>query len=153
MLIGDNADSKDTIGSVYIATALQYEMPIRITGGELKIENPSSTNLLGIPMNYIEDPKDSKVSTVAGTYGHLIKYTEESDSTNKVEIFWPTIQSFHQLYIESEGEIQHVRNRLAKVASEIRGKLDEQDLIIVGGPCINEAAAEIIGVPFVNGKP
>ena len=59
-------------------------------------------------------------------------------------------------YTKSTSQMQ--KSIEAVLASEVRGKELEKNLILIGGPCINSATAAVLGFPkdcaegFVNGK-
>jgi hypothetical protein len=102
----------------------------------------------------LSSPSDSKIKKEADLYGTIVT-TDESDSDQKsAEISYPSEQMYVQLYMGEEdssvvagtsgttsstplGEVLVMDSEVSSVSSK--------NLIIVGGSCINSAAATVLG--------
>lgn len=111
----------------------------------------------------VTDPDDSDIQTALTKYGALVTNTQISNSPDKIEIDWPSAQKVGQAFVtsgattsamtESESgdvtydEVVKIDVGAAVLASEVAGEETSNNLILVGGPCANSAAAVIMGNP------
>ena len=108
----------------------------------------------------ITDPTDSDIQTAMSKYGAKITFTSKSNAPDEVDIEWPKAQRTGQAFIIS-GPVQTVTTTGAgEVESAVVTKIEvgaalldsevadiaAQNSIIVGGPCVNDAAAEVMGL-------
>ena len=132
-----------------------------------------ATYAAGATVTLHNDPDDSDIKMAMTPYGADIKYEVISSSPNELEIKWPADQRIAQAFVTSgkvtatkiggsvddaasetvETANQKIQVGAAKLASQVAGKEKDQNLILIGGPCINAAAGVITGFPFVDGKP
>ncbi|MBW2977430.1 S-layer protein [Candidatus Woesearchaeota archaeon] len=102
---------------------------------------------------------EDNVEKAITPYGAELRYVDEEDDPDKLEIAWPNSQREAQAFITSgavsvatvagalaEGvSVEKIEVGTAKLASEITN-VAGQNLLLVGGPCANDAAAEVMGI-------
>jgi len=92
-------------------------------------------------------------------WGTLALY--DSDDDDDITIWYPDEQVYGNAFIAPVGAVvsgaggetsavtlNPINVGSAKLASEVRGQETAQNLIAVGGPCVNEAAAVVMGLTF-----
>ena len=106
----------------------------------------------------ITDPDDSDITYFYDNYGNQLTVTDADSSPSKYELVMPENQAEVSLYVTSgavsssttssgDGTLTQVRVVDAtKLDSEV-SSVSAQNLIVVGGPCVNSVAAELAGNP------
>ena len=130
-----------------------------MASGALGTELQTLYNLRSI-LNYagwvdIEEGNDDTIIS-GGLYGTIIAYDNKDE--HRVQILYPDEEGTANVFIAPKKSeiilpgdtitsvsLEKIGSGLAKLASEVEGKEDELNMIIVGGPCINKAAAKIMG--------
>jgi len=126
---------------------------------------PSATQILGAKgtnttITYISNPDDSNVQTGMTSYGAFVTYSTPTNNPNKLEIDWPEKERLAQVFIVSgaiqtkasagAGEVEtSVVNKIevgAAVLDKEVTNIQAQNAIIIGGPCVNDAAADALGL-------
>lgn len=102
------------------------------------------------------DPSNSDVSYYVSNYGETLTATTSDSSPTKYELSIPDSQAEVKLYVTSgattsttstDGTLTQVQVvDASKLDSEI-ADATAQNLIVVGGPCVNTVAAELLGSP------
>jgi hypothetical protein len=102
------------------------------------------------------DPSNSDVSYYVSNYGETVTATTSDSSPTKYELSVPTAQAEVKLYVTSgattstttaDGTLTQVQVvDASKLDSEI-ADATAQNLVVVGGPCVNTVAAELLGNP------
>jgi len=116
----------------------------------------------------VTDPEDNDIQTASSNYGETHKATAADSSPTKYEAFIPDSQAEVVLYVTSGATTSATSadGTLTKVEVVVGAtKLDNeitdvsaQNLIVVGGPCVNTVAMELLGNPvdctegFMAGK-
>lgn len=134
---------------------------IEITANDANAANELAiTKTQPASASWVDDPEDSDVVTYMSTYGAVATWdTSATTGPYDLEIVWPDAQLVGQAFVTS-GEVkatvvgsgsaalsvQKIEVGTAKLASEI-SDVAAQNLILVGGPCANAAAAEVMGNP------
>jgi len=140
-----------------LESGTQTVITFNITGGtasEIAVSEPTGITLKS-------DPDDSDVKTGMTKYGAFVKYTDKDNSPDEIEITWPAKQRVGQAFIISgpvqktvisgAGEVETaVVNKIEVGAAVLDSEVSDikaQNAIIVGGPCVNDAAADAMGLP------
>ncbi|MFH1669501.1 MAG: hypothetical protein ABIA62_06250 [Candidatus Woesearchaeota archaeon] len=109
-----------------------------------------------------ESPDDDQNTYYAlSNYGVFVKESANSGNPDKMEIYYPTSQLLPQVFVtfdktmipeESLGTIEVLRPTRVKLGSAVLAKqmldIDGQNIISVGGPCVNKVSAEIMGLSY-----
>ncbi|MBT4605160.1 hypothetical protein HOC01_05965 [archaeon] len=104
----------------------------------------------------VTDPSDSDISYYHSSYGESLIVTSPQSGPDKYELVIPEEQAEVLLYVTSGAteSTSTVSGDLALVSvvdatrldSEV-ASVDAQNMIVVGGPCVNTVAAELMGNP------
>lgn len=111
-------------------------------------------------INLVTDPEDSDIQFGVSPYGAEYKYTIMSASPNKIEVNFPSNQRLAQAFVVSgdvqttsyqgDGEVETaIINKIdvgAAILDREVSNIQSQNSIIVGGPCVNTAAADALGL-------
>jgi len=103
---------------------------------------------------------ETNVQYAYTSYGTFIKRDSPSSEPGTLDITYPLSQRYPQVYITAKGAtfssssapssgavtIQRIQVGAAKLASEV-SDVKAQNVILVGGPCANAAAATVLGNP------
>ena len=121
------------------------------TDPEVRASTPSSFTLT-------TPEGETEVSYGYTSMGGLIKLQEPSGDPDELTLTWPEKQRIPQVYITSGatsssttsgGDLTPVTVVDAtKLDSEV-ASVSAQNLVVVGGPCVNTVAAELLGNPSV----
>ncbi len=153
-----NADDFDNLAPTPVA--------VDITAASGKVQ--FSENIAAGDHNYISPQGESNTNYVYTTMGAKVKWDNPSNDPDTLEIDYPTVQRLPLVYISAPGaeistgdaseggqivyyETSPISVGTAKLASEV-ASIAAQNTIIVGGPCANDAAAEVMGMPKPCGK-
>ncbi|MBT3297509.1 hypothetical protein HN385_01150 [archaeon] len=115
-----------------------------------------STSAGEMTASQLVDSSDSDISYYRSNFGESLVTTDADSSPTKYELSLPSTQAEVQLYItsgattstsSSDGTLTQVQIVDAtKLDSEV-SSLSAQNLIVVGGPCVNTVAADLLGNP------
>ena len=138
---------------------------------EVSLATPTFTGS-GYTPSLVTDTDDTDIQSLMTAYGAEVTFTSITSSPDKVEVKWPDSQRVGQIFVTSGAvtsnevaatssgagtvetvSLTKIQVGAAQLASNVRGQETSQNLILVGGACINEAAAAVAGWPFVNGQP
>jgi hypothetical protein len=156
-----NADDYDDIAPTAVAFALSA------TAGEVDAAEQTA-------LHFINPEGESNVYYTYGSMGGKIKFDQPSSSPASVVFDYPTQQALPQVFYTTPGttisvgeaaeegaityyETTQIEVGAAKLASEVTN-VAAQNVIIVGGPCANTVASEVMGNPadctagFEDGK-
>jgi hypothetical protein len=110
--------------------------------------------------NFLAPDDDDKNTYAYTTYGAFVKRSTPTSDPNEVVIEYPEHQRLPQVFITGEGAtftttkatggavvVNRIEVGATKLASEVQGQEKTQNMILVGGPCANAAAAVIMGNP------
>lgn len=108
------------------------------------------------PASVSDDDKDNEIGyTLYGT-----KYTQDTEDKDDVTVTYSADELYANVFVSPAGadvkraavgavNVQRIEVGSAKLASEV-GSLESQNTLIVGGPCANAKAAEVLGVTADN---
>ncbi|MBS3133237.1 S-layer protein [Candidatus Woesearchaeota archaeon] len=142
--------------------------PIDFNISAASAEVQFSEDTSNVNQNYISPEEETNTNYGYTTMGAKIKWENPTNSPDKLTIEYPTVQRLPLIYITSPEasistgeateagqivyyETQPIAVGSAKLAGEITD-IAAQNAIIVGGPCANAAAAEVMGFPEPCGK-
>jgi len=148
-VIVDDTDKYDDAGDAEI-TVMNVTLSYDATEDEVNADAGTVSATL------ITDPDDDDIQYGRSVYGELLTVTASSDSggPSTYEVSIPDTQAEVKLYVTSGATNSVVSGDgvLAKVEVVDATKLDSeiadataQNLIVVGGPCINTVAADLLG--------
>jgi len=137
---------------------LWTQVGVNITGGATEIG--TAKNLNNGTVTWQTDPDDSNLQTTMSPYGSYYKWTTLTNSPDKLEVDFPAKQRIAQAFFISgaiqtkatsgAGEVEtSVVNKIEVGAAVLDKEVTDikaQNSIIVGGPCVNDAAADALGL-------
>ncbi len=141
------------------------DVDITAASGKLQF---SENNVWHNDYNYISPQGESNTNYIYTTMGAKVKWDNPSNDPDTLEIDYPSVQKLPLVYISAPGaeistgeaseggqivyyETSPISVGTAKLAGEV-ANIAAQNTIIVGGPCANAAAAEVMGMPTPCGK-
>ncbi len=153
-----NADDYDNLAPTPVA--------VDITAASGKVQ--FSENIAAGDHNYLSPQGESNTNYVYTTMGAKVKWDNPSNDPDTLDIDYPVVQRLPLVYITAPGaeistgeaseggqivyyETTPISVGTAKLAGEVTN-LAAQNAIVVGGPCANAAAAEVMGMPTPCGK-
>ncbi len=146
---------------------MNWSLTLRYDSGtddQLEIKAPVITDVNAAGNHYTNEGVSASDSDDDNKYyvtewGTLALY--DSDNDDDLTIWYPDEQAYGNAFVApvgaqisgSSGEVSTVTLNpinvgAAKLASEVSGQETSQNLIAVGGPCINEAAAVVMGLEY-----
>ena len=150
-------------GGPYGNTSLDEVITVNITsvtGNEvdLNVQNTNGASTEA-PILRMQSISDEDVRQGLSVYGVFVEQTDSSDNNAEEAILeYPLFQRGVQVFVEigdtvvtsgGEGGAASIVNPIqvgtAKLASEVKGRESSQNMIVVGGPCINAVAAKLMG--------
>ncbi len=154
-----NSDDYDNVAPTPIA--------VDITAASGKVQFTESTNTVGGDVNYLSPQGESNTNYAYTSMGAKVKWDNPSNDPDTLEVTYPTVQRLPLVYITAPGaeistgeaseggqivyyETSPISVGTAKFAAEVT--VAAQNTIIIGGPCANAAAAEVMGMPTPCGK-
>ena len=115
-----------------------------------------STSTGGLASALVSDPGDSDIQYLGANYGGKLTITAPESGPSKYELSIPKEQAHVKLYVTSgstttatsaTGDLVAVTVVDAtKLDSEV-ASVSAQNLVVVGGPCVNTVAAQLMGNP------
>ncbi len=163
------AEAPDLTRDDAVTTAGTLKFDFALSSGKIEAQTPTYSNADDTDWSGAKsyDSKDNYIEYMT-EFGTLIK--QDTDNQDSLEVMLPSKEAVAKVYLSSgvttvsesesaeEGmidtvELTRIQVGAAQLASAVRGQEKAQNLILVGGPCINEAAGVITGWPFVNGQP
>lgn len=149
-LITDDDDRKDDLTGTDENVSVSFSFTEADTEVDSQVRNGNMTF-------WVSDPEESTVTKGYQNYGTFVKETNPSGSSRTIEIDVPEAQVGGNLYVTSGSTVTaSSASGGSMVAVEVvdATKLDSevadamaQNLIVVGGPCVNTVAAELLGNP------
>lgn len=134
-------------------------------GGDIQLHTPSSAGTTGPYFGYTlqSHEDDDNLYTAFTPYGALISKTDQDNSPDELDIEWPDEQQYAQVFVTSgvvsstevsgEGgtvtyeEPVRIDIGAAVLASDVADPT-ASNVISVGGSCINEVSAELLGLDY-----
>ncbi|MBI2112344.1 hypothetical protein HYT52_02305 [Candidatus Woesearchaeota archaeon] len=115
-----------------------------------------TTSTGGLASALVSDPADSDIQYLGANYGGKLTITAPESGPSKYELSIPKEQAHVKMYITSgstttatsaTGDLVAVTVVDAtKLDSEV-ASVSAQNLVVVGGPCVNTVAAQLMGNP------
>jgi hypothetical protein len=121
-----------------------------------RMDGPSTAGINGAASNLVTPDGETEVAYGYTSMGTHITFTSPSGDPNELTLMYPENQRLPQVYFTSGatttstskgGSLAAVEVGVAtKLASEV-ADATAQNAIVVGGPCVNSVAAELLGNP------
>lgn len=128
------------------------------SGNDVDLDIPSSSAVAMFDGTWFnEDLKDSDAEVGMDGYGAYFEATDDTDDADSLDIWYPQQQREALVYVIG-GDVETSTvggstNTIVNVLPVGLSVLDtdvevgEENLIVVGGPCVNSAAGELLGNP------
>lgn len=132
---------------------MAFTLSLDTTDDELNVVFADTELTTGSANDLIEDEDDDDVSYSRSIMGDLLTITESDSSLTKATLEVPSSQAEVMLYVTSGATTTTTTadGTLTKVSVVDATKLDSevadvsaQNLLVVGGPCVNSVAAELL---------
>ncbi|MBU1202372.1 MAG: hypothetical protein KJ583_06645 [Nanoarchaeota archaeon] len=147
-----NTVNKDEITGATYTVAVTYDT----TDEEVNIAKPGS--------GFAEDD-DNNGDYFYGVSNYGTYYKQEADDNTKLELWFPSEDVDYNVYFAASGAVTSTTGTTAGTAYNVNPiavgiavldinapALGSTPMIIVGGPCANTVAAEVMGMPTPCGK-
>lgn len=162
--LGDNFDSPDTDAFLYwnVTDAASEELDLNLNNYLGPFRNKTQTEEFQ-DWNVFESEENSDIDQAMTDYGALISVDNTQD-TSELTIAYPSVQRTAQVFVVS-GDTERSSSAGGVSADKVNpigvelAVLDvnapavgSENMIVVGGPCANTVAAELLGNPDVCGE-
>jgi hypothetical protein len=115
------------------------------SNNEATISNLDESIMSGDEIFEIND-SDVYVGYVEEAVSTRVEY-DKSEESNKLEIWYPGEETYGNVYWGTAGT-KIIKTDIAPITDDIIDSYRDENLIVVGGPCANKAAADIMMAPF-----
>ncbi len=146
-VIVDDADKVDDTSDLNFVV-----LNVTLTNSSGELASSAGTGMVSA----VTDPEDSDISYRATFFGDMLTATAQTGSPTKYDLTLPESQAEVMLYVTSgatssttttSGDLSIVSVVDAtRLDSEV-ADVSSQNMIVVGGPCVNTVAAELMGNP------
>jgi len=148
----DDGDLFDDDGDADL-DLMEFTLSLDTTDEELDVSYANTEVVTGVTQSTIEDEDDDDISYARSVMGDLLTITESDSGLTKATLEVPATAAEVQLYVTSGATTTSTTadGTLTKVSVVDATKLDSevadvsaQNLLVVGGPCVNSVAAELL---------